>query len=355
MRYFLASLCTATALTLAPMPTAAASGPTFDSISWTHSALTISGVAMVKQTGSVHVTDPSATAGGNCYWYFVLTETGGSGSVNRYVTGAKLTSGTVNDGTWTMAFYLSSTADGTWQLTGAQTCSPTPQDYDVAGGPAFTVAGHHQPRVTWAVAPTPVPVTRPTWSVKGRVYDADTGAGMANVTVGQAQVDTGCLYQQQGEGSGAQLTLRTTTNASGYYALPTRNGTGGLQCLGLVGVPDHNPDGLSVFPWFRQFAVPYLPSVSAAPAASTVRAGTLDAVNGHVVGGRSGCAIDLQRLRGATAWRTVSTAKLRTSLRFTLIAEPPSAGRFVYRAYYPRCTDVRQYAASSARFVITAT
>ena len=336
-------------------PPAAAAGPTFDTITWGHASLTISGVAMVKQTGTVHITDPSATSGGNCFWYFVLTATGGTGSVTLYRTGAALTSGTVNDGTWTMTFYLSSTADGTWRMTGAETCSATPQGYDVAGSPAFTVVGHHQPRVSWAVVPDPVPVVNPQWRVKGRVYDADTGAGMPNVTVGQATVDTSCLYQDQGEGPGAFLSLRTVTNANGYYALPIRTGVGGLQCIGLVSTPESNPDKLSVYPWFRQFSVRYLPSVSAAPSARSVPALTIVAVNGHVVGGHSRCPIELQRLHGSTAWRTVSTAKLRDSLRFTLSAQPPGAGRFIYRAYYPQCSNPYQVAASSSRFTITAT
>ncbi|MDQ1747731.1 MAG: hypothetical protein QOD07_1994 [Frankiaceae bacterium] len=209
-----------------PSPAAAATSPTFDSVSWKYSALTISGLAMVAQTGTVHVTDPGVPPGSDpnaCRWYFHLTSTGGSGTVRRYTTGAKLTSGTVNDGTWTMTFYLSSTADGTWHLTGAETCSAGPSTtYAVSGGAAFTVVGHHQPRVSWGVVPTPVRVASPRWSLKGRVYDADTGAGMPGVTVGQATSDTSCLYQQQGEGPGASLSLRTVTNANGYYALPAR-------------------------------------------------------------------------------------------------------------------------------------
>ncbi|MBV9098804.1 MAG: hypothetical protein JO079_12185 [Frankiaceae bacterium] len=341
-----------------PSPATAATTPTFDSVSWKHSALTISGVAMVAQTGTIHVTDPAAPGSGPnaCRWYFHLTSTGGTGTVRRYTTGAKLTSGTVNDGTWTMTFYLSSTADGTWHLTSAETCSAGPSTtYAASSSAAFTVAGHHQPRVSWAVVPTPVPVANPHWSVKGRVYDADTGAGMPGVTVGEGASDTSCLYQQQGEGPGASLSLRTVTNANGYYALPARNGWSGLQCLGIVGKPEANPDRLSVYPWFRQFVLSYLPSVSATPAVASVAAGSTDAVNGHVVGGRSGCPVALQRLHGSATWRTVSTSNLRPSLRFTLVAQPAAAGRYLYRAYYPQCTDAHQVAASSKPFTITAT
>jgi len=64
----------------------------------------------------------------------------------------------------------------------------------------------------------------------------------------------------------------------------------------------------------------------------------------------------LQRLHGSTAWRTVSTARLRDSLRFTVLAQPPAVRRFVYRAHYPRCfPNPYQVAATSPRFTITAT
>jgi hypothetical protein len=144
------------------------------------------------------------------------------------------------------------------------------------------------------------------------------------------------------------------TNADGYYSLPRRNDIGGLQCIGIVGKPERNPDGLNVFVWFHHFWVRYLPSVSATPRATVVPAGSIDAVDGRVLAGTRGCTVALQRLHGSTAWRTVSTARLRDSLRFTLTAQPPSAGRFIYRAYYSRCADPDQYAASSPRFTITA-
>lgn len=359
MRRAIALTCLSAVLaTGAAMPAAAlsSSGPTFDSITWSHPTLAVSGMQMVRQTGTVHIVDPYPPRSGDYAWYFTLVSSGGNGSVRTYFTGATLTSGTVDDGTWTMTFYLSSTADGTWHVTEAEPRSPTPDQYPVADTTSFTVTGHHQPRMSWAVVPNPVPASDPRWLVKGRVYDADTGAGLAGLTVGQGEHDTECLYQVQGEGAGAYFGLRAVTNANGYYSLPRRYGVGGLQCIGIVGKPERNPDGLNVFVWFRDFGVRYLPSVSATPRATVVPAGSIDAVDGHVLAGTRRCTVALQRLYGSTAWRTVSTARLRDSLRFTVLAQPPAAGRFVYRAYYPPCfPSSYQLAATSPRFTITGT
>jgi len=263
-----AVLATAAAVPAAALPS---SDPTFDSVTWAHPSLVVSGMQMVRQTGTVHIVDPSATGSGGGYaWYFRLTSSGGSGSVRTYFTGATLTSGTVDDGTWTMTFYLSSTADGSWHVTRAESAGPTPEDYPVADTTSFTVTGHHQPRMSWAYVPNPVPVSDPQWLVKGRVYDADTGVGLAGVTVGEGEHETDCLYQVQGEGDGANFGLRAVTNANGYYSLPRRNGIGGLQCIGIVGKPDHNPDGLSVFVWFHQFRGA-LPAVGVGDAAGNRR------------------------------------------------------------------------------------
>jgi hypothetical protein len=305
---------------------------------------------MVRQTGTVHVTDNSAQPAG-C-WYFSLAATGGTGSVRTYFTGSTLASGTAADGVYALTFFLPSTADGTWTVTGAEACSATPATQPVSSDTSFTVTGHHQPRMSWAVVPTPVPAAHPDFAVKGRVYDVDTGAGMPGVTVGANQ-DTGCLYDNQGEAP-AFLDPKLVTNSGGYFIL-TERGYTGLQCIAIGGTPGRNPDHFSLFVWFRTFVNAYRPSVSATATAPSVRAGAVDPVAGRVVGGVEGCSIALQRLSGASAWRTESTGRLRDSLRFTLAARPPGSGRFVYRAYFPRCRNPHQVAASSSRFIITAT
>jgi hypothetical protein len=342
--------------TLAASPASAATGdPVFDQVTWGHASLTVSGTAMALQSLSVHVTDPRANPS-NC-WEFYETRSGGTGTLPLSWSTATLASGTDSDGVWTTSFYLPSTADGTWTLAAARDCSDvTDPEHPVSGAPTFAVTGHHQPRVTFGYVPLPVRVVYPYVTVKGRVYDADTGAGMPGVQLGRDQ-DTYCL-NDRGDGN-ANLRYSATTNANGYYAFPVgRVAPGALQCLGLFGAVRHNPDGFAVFVWYRwdpAIHLPYLPAVSAVPAATSAKAGSLVTVNGHIVGASPSCEVDLQRLHGSTAWRTVSTSFVHNSLRIALTAQPP-AGRHIYRVLYPHCArDPDQVAASSSRFTITGT
>jgi hypothetical protein len=342
---------------LAVMPTAgpavAASSPTFDTITWGHGIVSATGTAMVLQTLSVHVTDTGQFAS-NC-WEFVETRTGGAGTLPASWSVAKLASGTDADGTWTTSFYLPSTADGTWSVTSAIDCSDASfPAFAVSGSPTFAVTGHHQPRITWGYVPNPVPLANPYVTIKGRVYDADTGAGLAGIRLGRAE-DTYCI---NGIGDGSTtLQHLATTNSNGYYAIASsRDNPFYLQCLGVYGTRRINPDGFAVFVWSREAWFNYLPAVSAAAASSSVPHGTIDTVSGTVIG-TPRCPIRLQRLHGSTAWRTVNSGYVRASGRYTLSAQPPSVGRFIYRTYYPAACrgDVHQVAASSPRFTITGT
>jgi len=327
----------------------AAGGPTFDTITWGHDTLIASGVQMVEQTGTVHVTNTAANPS-EC-WMFFLSRSGGSGSVHSYQTEATLTSGTTADGTWSMAFYVSSTMDGAWSITQAWDCSDGGLQPAVNGSATFTVTGHHQPRLTWGTDPSVIPAANPYAVVKGRVYDADTGAGMPGLTVGRAE-DVNCIYEYDYHTSPA-LHLTAKTNSNGYYAFASQAvGYDALQCIGLIGTVTRNPDGYAVFPFFATYAMSYQPSVSARPRATTIAAGTVDLVDGKILAGAAGCRVELQRLYGRSQWRTVSHGQLRSSLRFTVPAQPP-AGRWHYRALYPICY-AHQVMASSSPFVITA-
>lgn len=331
------------------------SDPTFDQITWGQSSLSASGTTMTLQTLSVHVVDPRQYPS-SC-WEFWEQRTGGTGTFTTNWSAATLASGTDADGIWTTSFYLPSTADGTWSLATAVECSdagarPT---FQISSAPTFTVTGHHQPRISWGYVPKPVPLANPYVTIKGRITDADTGAGLPGLTIGRAE-DTYCL---NGIGDGStRLEHLATTNSNGYFAIASsRDNPMYLQCLGVYGTPRNNPDGFAVFVWFAETWFHYVPGVSAAPASSQVPHGTLDQVNGAVIG-TTHCPIDLQRLHGATAWRRVNTGYVRTSGRFTLTAQPPSVGRFIYRGYYPaRCLTGPQLqdAASSKPFTITGT
>ena len=345
-RVILAVVLAAAGLAIAP-PAHAASDPTFDTITWGRSSLSASGTAMTLQTLSVHVTDPRQYPG-SC-WEFSASRTGGTGTLADIWSIATLVAGSDADGVWSTSFYVPSTADGAWSLTTATDCGDTgvTPTFGVPSSPIFTVTGTHQPRISWRHAPSPVPLAKPYVTVTGRVYDADTGAGVSGVQVGRAE-DSYCLGDF-GD-TPTELNELATTGANGYFTIASsRDNPRALQCIGVYGTPRTNPDGYAVFVWSAEMWFHYVPGVSATPASSRVRSGTIDNVNGTVIG-TTHCPIELQRLHGSTAWRTVGTSDVRTSGRFTLSAQPPGVGRFVYRAYYPAHCDrypQQQDAASS--------
>ena len=62
-------------------------------------------------------------------------------------------------------------------------------------------------------------------------------------------------------------------------------------------------------------------------------------MNGSVAGAPSNCKVNLQRLYGATQWRTVSSAKVRQSGRFTVNAQPAYKGQIPYHVSFPACAN----------------
>ena len=81
-------------------------------------------------------------------------------------------------------------------------------------------------------------------------------------------------------------------------------------------------------------------------------AGTVGPVEGYVAPRHPGQPAYLQRHTGE-GWRTVSTATIRSSGRFTLLAQPPTKGRHSYRVYKASDADHKGYATPA--FVITGT
>lgn len=335
-------------------PAAAAPAPVvISAVTWGLPSLTVNGLAMATQTVSLHLT--SSVPFSSCL-IVIMTGTGGTGTVRDTFVQPTLATGTTTDGTWTSSFYVPSTADGTWTLTGAYDCG------DAGGGPvvsitdtsAYAVTGHHQPRMSYGYVPNPLAAQNPYGVVKGRVYDADTGLGVAGVTVGHG-FDTHC---GQGPFDGrSRFTTRAVTNAAGYYTLPSDR-LDELNCVGILGPHLSNPDGYSVYVWFHNFFAVVGPVVTASPQATRVKAGTVDPVTGQAFGSHRGCAVQLQRLTGSTAWRVVSSGNVRDSLRYTILAQPPRAGANIYRVVLPAChmagyTDMAQ--AISPVFTITAT
>ena len=247
-----------------------------------------------------------------------------------------------------------STADGSWSAATVweNLCAPdsvmsTP--HPVTGAPTLSVIGSHQPVVTFATVPDPVPLTVAAYSVAGRVIDQDTGLPYVGVTVTWAPDCNNSLA-----GPSAK------SDATGHFVM-TRRADGfsfySFNCvvtLYATGQP-FNPGYYTL----QEFMTLLLAAVTAVPSQTTVRVGTIVPVNGTVTGMPAQCALALQRLHGATVWRTVSTGHVRTSGRYTLLAQPPNRGVNIYRTYMGACAvpgQGTQFAPATSRpFAITGT
>jgi hypothetical protein len=273
--------------------------------------------------------DSGDPADANVVLNVVLERQSGTGLKTIVSADLKRTAGTPQHGTWTGSLNVASTANGTFKVTGVMTgpygapsggmpFDPTPYPT----GQTITVTGTHQPKVTASVTPKIVPIGKP-YSIRWAVTDAQTGKPYGTrLTVGLG-VDTPCA-------EGGSPLYRTDTNGiviKSYLATDA----GALNCLQIPGKP-YLISGQAFFV-FRQVAVSAVPSRTSAPV------GTIVGVNGSVSGAPSSCPVNLQRLYGATQWRTVGTAKVRDSGRFTLSAQPAYRGQIPYRVSFPVCPN----------------
>jgi hypothetical protein len=324
---------------------------TVDTVTFSSSSITTSGVTMKPQTVTAHITSAQPSA-----WEFVLVGTGGSGTLRELDVVATRTAGTDSDGTWAGTVQVPSTAAGTWKLSAVYPASASGWGPPVTpnGSSSFTVTGHHQPRLSVGVAPNPLPYPQRRDFVKGRVVDSDTGLGMPGVTVGVA-FDNGCVQQYAIDGPIKTL-VEKRTNSAGYYSFgPVSMGR---VCVGLWGSVRHNSDGFSVWPVFR-FApdVAVMPLVTASSASSRARTGSPGSVHGQVFDwgywdGR-GRTVQIQQLHGRTAWRTVATVNVRLNARWNGAVVLTVKGVNIFRAYTPAWTG--STASASRNVTITGT
>ncbi len=260
-------------------------------------------------------------------FYVILQRTGGSGPLTYLLsTDLRRTAGSVQNGTWTGPLNVPSTANGTFKVTSVfagiyfpgsgDTTEPTPFN-----GPSLAVTGLHLPKITASVSPKVVPFGSP-YSIRWAVTDAATGkpyGSRIQVFLGN---DNGCV--EPGPGS----LVRTDTNGIATKSYTAAEGDFG-NCLRIFGAPtDIAGRGLIV-------SRPGI--VSATPSKTSAPVGSLVPVNGSVAGAPSNCKVWLQRLYGATQWRSVSSAGIRTSGRFTVNAQPAYKGLIPYRVYLPTC------------------
>ncbi len=278
----------------------------------------------VTVKGGYASTDPLDA---NITFYAILQRTGGSGPLTYLVsTDLPRTAGTVQDGTWSGPVNVPSTANGTFKVTGVFAGSYFPGSGDMTdptpvNGPTLAVTGLHLPKLAASVSPKVVPFGSP-YSIRWAVIDSTTGKPYGTRIQVFLGIDNGCV--EPGPGS----LVRTDTNGIVTKAYTAADANFG-NCLRIFGAPtDTARLGLAVA---RPGIVAAIPSRTSAPV------GTVVPVNGSVAGGPYGCKVWLQRLYGATQWRSVGSGTTRASGRFTVSAQPAYKGLIPYRVYLPTC------------------
>lgn len=304
---------------------------------------TVSGFAGQAQSViTVVVDDPSGAIGPHCMdWYYAgfrarLTRTSG-GRADVVDVDLPRTASVAGRDTYSAPWRIAATRSGTWTVTSLYACGTSPVDPRVALGVTrtITVVGSAVPRLASAVY---VPRTLP-WppvpAVPGKVqqravltYTTGTGAPIvgASLLVG---TEYACwvspIPPTRGNLGSRATTLRT--DARGQVVVPLVELP---PCVSLLGPPAVAGDAYTRalvridYPTLR-YTYRY---VVAVPSARSVRVGRSITVLGHAVPALG--AVRLQRLVGRT-WRTVATAPVRRSARFTLVAPVTRAGTAYYR------------------------
>ncbi|MFB6723323.1 hypothetical protein ACFCV3_24290 [Kribbella sp. NPDC056345] len=274
----------------------------------------------------------------------ILDRVGGTGHLDDLYS-ARLTryEGTSDNGKWRGVLKVPSTANGTFQVryvmtTGELYAEMGDEPAAVANGPKLTVTGTNQPRITVKQLNAPSPVSKP-YTFRWSVINGQTGKPYGTrirVTLDQ---DTGCKF-------GSPSTLLTDT--AGY--LTHTYAADNIVPLTCLTIPGGDP-----FPIARGWGYPTrIPAVGATPARTSAPVGTKVAVNGNVTGSAGACPIHLQRLYGASQWRTVNSGQVRhVSYRYTLTAQPAYRGNIPYRVLFPKCHSLT--AATSRTFTIRGT
>ncbi|MGZ0149748.1 hypothetical protein ACXJJ3_21985 [Kribbella sp. WER1] len=273
----------------------------------------------------------------------ILERTGGTG-METVVISTNLVRNEAA-GTWTGPVNVPSTANGTFKVTSVMTgpyfpgsgsmTDPTPYS-----GQTLKVTGTHQPKITASVNPKRVPYGKP-YSITWAVTDAQTGKPYGSRLRVELAFDNICVeYMGPGYTHLTDVNGRVTQSHSAAEA-------DGINCLLLPGNPAANG-------WLSlNIARPVTkPTVTAVPSRTSAPVGTVVPVNGAVHTVAAGCKVYLQRLYGATQWRTVSTGQVRTSGRYTVNAQPGYRGSIAYRSYVPACNSI---AAFSKAFYIRGT
>ena len=326
----------------AAVPAAAAdtTPPQLVDVQLSSSAVTLTGFAYRAIQLRLHLTDDTGViaesgsgSGLPSYPFAKLTKTtAGHGQVYALASADfALTSGTAKDGWWTATVRVTSGYDGTWTVTevgatdGTNLLDVDPRTQGITR--TLQVTGKDIPHVSMRQTPDPVLGTNGGIAFYGHVTNVDTGAPLrASVHMGFESVCTDTPF------AGSES---VTSASDGSWRLAFDHWMPNFGCasiFNIVHIADPtNPGASQSVPVFYVaffFAPHYRWPVGAALAATSIRLGQSTTVNGST--GAVGETVRLQRLV-SNSWRTVGSATVRRSGRFTLIAQPPSRGNHRYR------------------------
>ncbi|MFC9687024.1 hypothetical protein ACFTSF_00670 [Kribbella sp. NPDC056951] len=303
---------------------------TVDSVLINRPSVAVAGLNTVPVTitvkGSITDGDPSRT---DTPLYADLKRSGSVPANIDYLwsDSLKMVSGNETNAVWQGKVNVPSTANGSLKITGlnigtfdpasGSNIPPTP-----VNGPAIQVTGVHQPKFT--AAPTPS-IAKPGTAVtiRWQVTDSDTKKPYGTRLRVIVADDNGCVERVGGAGS-----VLTDTNG---VILNKTVSDDAIHCL-LIPGSQAPIGGTSIL--LRHPGV-----VTAVPSRTSAPVGTIVPVNGVVKVAPLYCPVNLQRLYGATAWRTVSTVKTDSRKRYTLKAQPAYKGRIPYRVQFPTCSN----------------
>lgn len=259
-------------------------------------------------------------------------------------------SGTRTDGLWRGVARIGSVHAGTLRAVGVYadpcfTCGIDPQMTRV-DGPVIRVAGTHVPRLEAGGLPRPVTAGASSVRLVGRLVDSATGRGYGTRVTLHETFDNLCVEAEGGD------VLRATPNGSFDARIDTRRVRRQLW-LNCVRLYARSPasDGSLVPLLGAGVTFDARTSLHARPSASAVRVGRAFRVTGRLGDPIGGCAVTVQRLRGATQWRGVATAPEGRGGTFTARVTPTVRGRGVYRAVLDACPAT---APPTRPFVVTA-
>lgn len=315
-------------------PAADTEPPQLHSITFAQSSVTVSGTQTRLVGVRVRLTDDTGVEPRH---YLASEELGSpwlqmSASPNSYVL-LRLAEGTEQDGIWTGTIPVTSAWSGSIQpvqifaydrnLTNKLTVDPR----TVVDTPSLQVQSSHRPAIDMTFSPEPAPAGKPVLQ-RIRAWDTTTGKPWANLAL-RLSSDNGCVEP------GELVTVRTRADGT-YQRTISVQRRQWLQCAWVPGVNQPTmPDPPTIIASDGGHIRDKRYSVSATPAARSVRAGTNVNVDGSASPLHRGKILQLQRLYPDKTWRKVSTGKVRTSGRYTIVASPPGRATYSYRVYAP--------------------